>query len=162
MRGAHNQPLWLNRRLPRNARIEFDAVTQSDEGDLKVEAWGDGRSASTTVSYSNATSYLFIFGGWKNTLHVLARRDEHGPDRAELEVDSSSEDPRQAAVEAGRLYHWVIERADGKTVLFSIDGLELLSLVDDQPLSGQGHEYFAFNNWETPVCFDNLKLQPLP
>ena len=30
-------------------------------------------SAASGVSYNDATSYLTIFGGWKNTLHVLAR-----------------------------------------------------------------------------------------
>ena len=25
----------------------------------------------------------------------------------------------------------------------------------------EGHEYFAFNHWETPVCFDNLVTSPL-
>src|SRR4051812_26779888 len=38
---AHNHPAWLRRRLPPNARIEFEATSASPDGDLKVEAWGD-------------------------------------------------------------------------------------------------------------------------
>ena len=45
--GARNHPAWLRRRLPTNARIEFDATSASAEGDIKVEAWGDGQSAAT-------------------------------------------------------------------------------------------------------------------
>ena len=32
---------------------------------------------------------------------------------------------------------------------------------DAEPLSGAGHEHFGFNDWDTPVCFDNLKITPL-
>src|SRR5262249_37712181 len=61
---ARNHGVWLKRVLPVNARIEFDAVSLSDEGDLKAEVWGDGTSFATSTSYTNATSYLAIFGGW--------------------------------------------------------------------------------------------------
>ena len=37
----------------------------------------------------------------------------------------------------------------------------MFRLVDPEPLRGEGHEYFAFNDWETPVCFDNLVIHPL-
>jgi hypothetical protein len=161
VQGARNHPAWLTARLPTNARIEFDAEAKSADGDIKVEAWGDGRSNPTTVSYTNATSYLFILGGWKNTLHVLARLDEHGENRAELRVDPDSEDPRTAPVWPERVYHFVIERRDGRTVRFSVDDVEILTLSDQAPLKGAGHEHFAFNDWETSVCFDNLDIFPL-
>ncbi len=79
--GAKNQPIWLKRRIPVNARIEVDAIAMSPDGDLKVEAWGDGQSGASGTTYSDATSYIAIFGGWKNKLHALARLDEHGDDR---------------------------------------------------------------------------------
>ena len=37
----------------------------------------------------------------------------------------------------------------------------MLSFTDPAPLPGVGHEHFAFNDWETPVCFDNRLIQPL-
>ncbi|MGC4091713.1 MAG: hypothetical protein QM756_28285 [Polyangiaceae bacterium] len=161
VRGARNHPLWLLEQLPINAKIEFDAVTDSPDGDIKVEAWGDGRSAATTLSYTSATSYLFVLGGWRNTLHVLARIDEHGKDRSELRLDSNSDDPRLAPVEPGAPYHFVLERRDGRTLRFSVNEIELLNFVDPAPLVGDGHRYFAFNDWETRVCFDNLDILPL-
>jgi hypothetical protein len=161
VRGARNHPLWLLEQLPTNAKIEFDAMTESADGDIKVEAWGDGRSAATTLSYTSASSYLFILGGWQNSLHVLARLDEHGKDRSELQLESNGDDPRTAPVEPGALYHFVLERKDGRTVRFYVNEIELLNFVDPAPLRGEGHRHFAFNDWETPVCFDNLDILPL-
>lgn len=158
---ARNHGIWLNRTLPVNARIEFEAISYSDDGDLKAEVWGDGRSAATSVSYNNATSYLAILGGWKNSLHVLARLNEHGKDRMEIRVDPDSDDPRQRPVVKGQVYQFKIERSDGKTVRWSVDGLEYASWTDTAPLTGQGHDHLGFNEWEVKVCFDNVKVTPL-
>ena len=76
----HNHPVWLNRELPDAVRVEFDAWAETDEGDIKVELAGDGVSFAKTASYT-ATGYVFIFGGWNNSLNVIARLDEHGDDR---------------------------------------------------------------------------------
>jgi len=158
---AHNHPAWLRRRLPTNARIEFEATSASVDGDLKAEAWGDGQSAASRNSYTNATSYLVIFGGWKNSLHVLARLDEHGADRKALHVEPGESDPRAQPVLPDRAYRIKIERTDGKTVRYFVDEVEILSLNDASPLLGVGHEHFAFNDWEVPACFDNLTITPL-
>ncbi len=160
-RNAKNHGAWLKRRLPVNARIEFDATSASPQGDLKVEVWGDGRSHATGVSYTNATSYVVIFGGWKNSFHVLARIDEHAPNRPEVKLDPTSSDVRTAPVKANQTYRFSIERNDGKTVRWSVDGAEVISFADPQPLVGEKHQYFGFNNWEVPVCFDNLSITPL-
>jgi Domain of unknown function (DUF6250) len=159
---AHNHPLWLTRRLPVNAQIEFDAESDSAEGDIKVELWGDGKSAATSASYTNATSYLAIFGGWKNTLHVLARLDEHGKDRHELRTSAQSGDVRAHPVVPGQSYHFKIERRDGQQVRWYVDDIEIHEFSDPEPLRGDGHDHFAFNNWEAHVCFDNLRIKALP
>jgi hypothetical protein len=159
---AHNHGIWLKRTLPVNARIEFDAITSSPDGDLKAEYWGDGRSYATSLSYTNATSYLTIFGGWHNKFHVLARLNEHGNDRKEITVDPNSDDPREKPTVAGQIYHFKVERTDGKTVKWSIDGVEMLTFADPQPLTGAGHDHFGFNDWDVRVCFDNVKVVPLP
>jgi len=160
-RGARNKGVWLLRKLPVNARIEFDAFAESAEGDLKAELWGDGVSGATGTSYSNATSYLAILGGWKNTKHVLARLDEHGGDRLAYDVDPQSDDERARAVSAGQPYHFKIERADGKTLDWSVNGVSYFTLTDPEPLAGAGHEHLGFNEWDAPVCFANLKVTPL-
>ena len=161
VRGARNKGAWLVRRLPVNARIEFDAFAESAEGDIKVELWGDGASGATAISYTNATSYLAILGGWKNTKHVFARINEHGEGRLEIDVDPLSDDERMRAAARGQPYHFKVERADGKKVEWSVNGVVYFTFTDPEPLAGQGHEHFGFNDWDAPVCFDNLKVTPL-
>jgi hypothetical protein len=158
---AKNHPAWLRRRLPTNARIEFEATSASPDGDLKAEAWGDGQSAATGTSYTDATSYIVIFGGWKNTFHVLARLDEHAKDRTAIHVEPGETDPRAQPVLPDRAYRFKIERSDGKTVRYFVDDIEILSLKDPNPLLGEGHEHFGFNDWQVPACFDNLTITPL-
>jgi hypothetical protein len=161
-RSVHNHPAWLMRRLPKNARITFSAESDSENGDLKVEVWGDGRSGATGLSYTNATSYLFLLGAWKNQLNVLARIDEHGRDRLEHRIKADSKDPREQRVLPGTKYQFQIERRDGKTVVWSVDGVEMHRLVDTEPLLGPGHEHLGFNDWEVHACFDDLSIIPLP
>jgi hypothetical protein len=159
---AKNHGIWLKRVLPTNARIEFDATSMSPDGDIKAEIWGDGRSYATALSYTNATSYLTILGGWHNKFHVLARINEHGNDRKEITIDPASDDPREKPVVAGQSYHFKVERIDGKTVRWWIDGNEMLSYPDTAPLMGPGHDHFGFNDWDVKVCFDNVRVVPLP
>ncbi len=160
---GHNQGVWLARTLPINARIEFDAVSDNPKGgDIKGEFWGDGRSSATSQSYTNATSYLAILGGWMNTFHVLARINEHGTDRKEIKVDGESDDAREHPAVRGQIYRFKVERTDGKTVRWFVNGVEYLKYEDADPLRGIGHDHFGFNDWEAKICFDNVKVTPLP
>lgn len=147
---AHNHPLWLRRRLPRNARVEFDATSGGDAGDIKCELYGDGHSQATEASYT-ATSYVVIFGGWHNQLNVIARMDEHASNRQVR---------RGPRVVPGQSYHWLVERR-GETLTWALDGQPMLEFNDHEPLAGAGHEFFAFNNWEVDLYFDNLVITPL-
>src|SRR5690606_20778646 len=146
--GARNHPVWLKRRLPSNARIEFDAVSFSPDGDIKAEYWGDGRSRPSGVSYDDATSYLTIWGGWKNRYHVLARLDEHAKDRRQLVVDPETTELRKQPVQPERSYRFRVERTDGKTVTWHVNDEKILVYPDPKPLLGAGHEHFGYNNWD--------------
>jgi hypothetical protein len=158
---ARNHPAWLARRLPINAVIEFQALSESPDGDIKAEYWGDGRSSASGQSYIDATSYLTIFGGWKNQFHVLARRDEHAADRREIKLIPGGADLIRAKVVPHRVYQFRVERRDGSTVRWQVDGMDILTYRDDEPLTGPGHEHFGFNDWQVRVCFDNLRVTPL-
>ena len=160
-RDAKNNGVWLVRPLAKNARIEFDAIAESSDGDLKAELWGDGRTGATGVSYNNATSYVVVLGGWKNSRHVLARLDEHGRDRLEIAVAPGSDDERARPVAVGQAYHFVVERSNGRTITARIDGVTYFEFDDPQPLEGSGHDHFGFNEWQAPACFDNLKVKSL-
>jgi hypothetical protein len=72
-KGTQNKALWLKTPLPDKVRVEFDAVSHSPDGDIKVEIFGDGRE--------HESGYVLIFGGWRNKINAIARLDEHGEDR---------------------------------------------------------------------------------
>jgi len=148
--GAHNHPLWMKKALPANARIDFTARSMSPAVDIKVEAFGDGTSFAREASYT-ATSYVFILGGWNNSRSIIARMNEHGRDR------KVRKEPRG---EVGRTYAFRIVRT-GKNLTWYLDGERFLDYDDDAPLAGEGHDHFAFNNWESEVFFDDLVIREL-
>jgi hypothetical protein len=150
IKGARNKPLWLRRTLPHDVRVSLDVRSESPEGDIKLELFGDGVSKAETTSYT-ATSYVVIFGGWGNTLNVLARLNEHGADRV---VGPSYK------VVQGKTYHMKIERR-GATISAWVDDHELAKMTDPSPLYGPGHDHFAFNNWQSELWFDNLRIESL-
>lgn len=150
VRGAFNHPLWLARELPDDVVIELDAWSESPDGDIKVELFGDGQSYAKTVSYTS-TGYVFVHGGWKNSVSALCRQDEHASDRRER---------KDLKVVPGKHYHYVIGRRGGRVEWF-IDGELALDLEDPAPLRGPSHRHFGFNNWQTPVRFDNLRIRAL-
>ena len=175
--GVKNNPLWLQAQLPRDVAIEFDARSQSPEGDLKVEVFGDGTD--------HASGYVLIHGGWSNTLSIIARLDEHGESLETLrrqaarvaeqqqlsnpglkETGVFREDTRMRVearpfpVEIGRTYRWRIERR-GSLLRWFIDGKLFMEFDDPFPLEGRGHDRFGFSSWEAQLFFDNLKIEPL-
>lgn len=142
-RDMHNAPLWLTKPLPQKVRVEFDATSLSAEGDLKFEIFGDGRQ--------HASGYIVIFGGWSNKLDVIARLDEHGKDR---KAQASMK------VQPNKTYKIAAERTSG-TLRWFVDGKLVMEYEDKAPLRGAKHAHFAFNDWEAPVRFDNLKVYEL-
>ena len=150
---AYNHPAWLRKKLPRNAAIEFDTMSKSPAGDLKVELYGDGESFDPDKGGYVSTGYVLIFGGWHNSLSVICRNNEHD--------DGRKADRTSPKVEPGRTYHWTIARKDG-AIDWRIDGQPFLAWNDPEPLAGAGHEYLAVDDWEAEVFFDNFKIRPLP
>ncbi len=152
-KGAHNHPLWLRKKLPRDVRIDLDCWSNEERGDIKVEVFGDGRSYDPDGGAYMATGYELIFGGWFNSKSIIARLDEHGKDVVQNVT---------VKVQPTRHYHWRIERV-GKKLTWYVDDMQtpFLVLDDPAPLENQGHEYFGFNNWESDTWFDNLVITPL-
>lgn len=147
---AKNHPVWLVQDLPDDVEIEFDAWSDSRHGDIKVELCADGESYATTVSYT-ATGYVVVFGGWKNTLDIIARRDEHGTDRIERPT---------LGVEPKRKYHFKITRK-GSSLTWTVDGENPLVMNDPEPLTGPGQRGFGFNGWIARTHFDDLVIRAL-
>jgi hypothetical protein len=150
---AFNHPAWLRKKLPRDVVIELDATAKADVGDLKIEIFGDGESFDPDKGAYTSTGYGLIFGGWNNSLSVIARMNEHDEGRKAERND--------IRVRRGRTYHWTVTRRGG-TIDWKIDGQPFLQWTDPEPLAGPGHEYLAVNNWESEVTFDNLAIKPAP
>lgn len=175
--GVKNNPLWLQARLPENVAVEFDVRSESQQGDIKAEIFGDGTD--------HASGYILIHGGWNNSLSIIARRDEHGPSLEKLRQQAARvgekrgvpgddlvatgvfrEDTRMRVeanpypVQKGRTYHWRIERR-GSLLRWNIDGQPFMEFNDPFPLKGRGHDRFAFSSWEAQLYFDNLRIEPL-
>lgn len=139
---VQNNPVWLKVPLPDDVRITFDVRTTERTGDIKFEAFGNGRD--------HESGFVFILGGWNNTISALARQDEHGEDRREN---------RDLKVVPGRTYHMRVEREDGD-VRWYVDGRLFLEW-EDGGLTGRGHDRFGFSAWETPLYFDDLEIEAL-
>ncbi|MCY1081317.1 hypothetical protein [Archangium lansingense] len=175
--GVKNNPLWLQAALPPNVAIEFDVRSESQEGDIKAEVFGDGTD--------HASGYIFIHGGWNNSLSIIARLDEHGTslDALQRQARRVAEqnggkgsglvetgvfkknthmrvEARPYPVEVGRTYHWRIERR-GSLLRWSIDGKPFMEFDDPLKLEGKGHDRFGFSSWDSQLFFDNLKIEPL-
>lgn len=147
VQNLRNHPLWLTLPLPDDVRIEFDARAATDEGDIKVELAGDGKSFARAASYT-ASGYVIIFGGWNNAISAIVRRDEHGGERVTT---------RSVKVEPDKRYHFAITRRDG-AIVWDLDGQEVLRYDDPEPLLGPTQRHFAFSGWEARVAFDNLEI----
>lgn len=150
-KGAFNHPLWLHRKLPHDVVIELDAWSNTPDGDIKVELFGDGTSFAHNKGQYTSTGYVAVMGGWNNSLSILAKGNEHG---SQLVKRSTPK------VEKGKKYHWVIKR-QGDMITWTIDGQPFLELRDRHKLYGEGHYYFGINNWQSDSWFDNLVIRPL-
>jgi hypothetical protein len=152
--GAHNKPLWLRKKVPRDVQIDLTAWSNSPDGDIKVEVWGDGRSFDPDAGDYTSTGYVFIMGGWHNEKSIIVKGYEHG-----TELTPPKFAPK---VVAGKKYHWRIVRK-GPVIDWFIDDMAtpFLHYADPSSWSGAGHEYFAFSNWETDTWFDDLVITPL-
>jgi Farnesoic acid 0-methyl transferase len=150
---GYNHPAWLRRRLPSDVLLELDVMSKSPAGDIKVELYGDGESFDPDKGGYTSTGYVLIFGGWHNSLSVICRQDEHGDGRKAERSD--------VRVEPLRRYHFTIARRGG-TIDWAIDGQPFLAWTDPAPFGGPGHEFFAVNDWEADVTFDNLSIRSAP
>ncbi|MFU8804506.1 MAG: hypothetical protein ACNA8W_11900, partial [Bradymonadaceae bacterium] len=138
-----NDPLWLQTPLPEKVRVEFEAEALTEVGDIKVEIFGDGEH--------HESGYVLIFGGWNNSLDVMARRDEHGDDRKERQ---------SRKVTPEKNYKMAIERTDD-SVRWYVDGELFMSYEDKAALRGDEHRYFGFSNWDAQVRFRNVRVYDL-
>lgn len=169
--GAHNVPLWLSASLPDDVAVEMDAESKSRAVDIKFEIFGDG--------VHHQSGYVVILAGWNNSKSIIARLDEHGPERTAAETARLAEDVQKGALAAAHKHgdrREIVARKSqmqshkvyglrfvrrGGWLRFYVDDALHLELFDPAPLAGKGHDRFAFSNWASLVYFDNLRITPL-
>lgn len=144
-RDDRNKGVWLKRPLPAQVRVEFEAEVLSPKGDIKCEIFASDPT--------HEAGYSVIFGGWGNTINTIARKGEHEPARVVQRPHVS--------VERNKRHRWTLVRSD-RVLRWYVDGKFMLAYDDAAPVQGP---HFAFNNWESDVRFDGLRvfdLQPAP
>ena len=140
--GANNAPCFLKVSLPADVVVEADITSETPLVDAKLELMTDGRT--------HQSGYIFILGGWSNTISAIARLDEHGADRRER---------RPTNVVGERTYHWRIEKKGGD-IKWYIDGQLYMTFDDPKPLDGPGHDRLALSNWQNRLRYDNVRVWP--
>jgi hypothetical protein len=152
-KGGRNHPLWLRKKLPKDVQIDVVAWSNTPDGDIKVELAGDGRSFDPDGGQYTSTGYVFVFGGWGNSKSLIARGNEHGQDLKQRTTPK---------VVPGQRYKFRIVKKDKKLTWYIDDmTVPFLDYTDERMMSGVGHEYFGFNNWESDAWFDDLVVTPL-
>lgn len=143
----NNQGLWLKAPdLPANVRIEFDATSVQGnnsvfEGDIKCEFGGKVKDHQ-----DHKLGYVVLFGGWKNSLSAICKGDEHNEGQLVKDADKR--------VEENKTYRFQIVKM-GNDITWYLDGKLYLNVRDAEVLTGN---VFGFNNWNSRVYFDNLKI----
>ncbi|MBK6683505.1 MAG: hypothetical protein IPG45_03465 [Deltaproteobacteria bacterium] len=141
--GANNSPLFLKVALPKDVVVEVEVTSETPLVDSKIELMTNGRAHSS--------GYVFILGGWSNTISCIARLDEHGADRKEK---------KPTGISGAGTHLWRIEKKGGRLDWY-VDGQPYLSFDDPEPLDGPGQDRLAFSNWQNRIRYDNLKIWPL-
>lgn len=163
-----NKGIWLQTRLPRKVRIEFTVRSETPPKDLgcnrdrsgaggkKVMFQGDIKFELFNVQPRNETGYVFIYGGYQNTIMRIVRGKEHNNPHL---VSLSSREYEKRKLVPGKRYRMKIVRTDS-AVRWYIGGESkaVLSYLDNQPIRGS---YLGFNNWCAHLFFDELKIYEL-
>jgi len=157
-----NHPVWLKRKLPTNVRVEFEAIPLSNNADVKTELFGDGCAFDVDGRDYTATAYVAVLGAHNNAEHWLTRLSEHGTDARKTPLIAGGETIANSKLLQNKPYKVEMSRTNGKELRFVVDGTVVHTFDDAQPLMGAGHDHFAFNGWDAPVCFDKLVITPLP
>ena len=158
---AHNRALWLQQEFKGDLIIEFDARSEPPKtgkkfrGDIKCDAFATEPKRVQCGKDLCSTGYVVINGGWFNKTDLIARIDEHKTDPSI--VKRKTTESGQSEIRPSVTYKWRIVRR-GSSVEWYRDGKLQLTFDDKNPIEGG---FFGFNNWESNVYFDNLKIYAL-
>lgn len=150
VREARNHPVWYREELPLTGSVELTIWTGAREGDMKFEAWGDGKTHAPTFEPApyTASGYVFILGGWNNSKSIIAYRDEHGAHVVERS---------DFRVVPGRRYVVRVTRANGE-VTMSVDDEPFLAMREPPEAVTSPGRFLGLSGWRTEVHFSEPRV----
>jgi len=128
-------------RLPTSVRLEVDACLEGETVcDLSPYLNGD------QTGYQSG--YLLQFGAAENVENRL---------RVAGEIADDAKANTTMFVTPGKMHHVVAENDCGKLRLI-VDGTEILSYTDTQPLQGAGHDQIGFYTWNCTLKIEKITI----
>ena len=146
MHGGELQMLLLKRDLPLDVRIEFECHQEgsylNDMACLLSVVRSDNNWETST------SGYAFKYGAYTNTLNVLTRCD--------VRVFSEQASP----LAPGRHYKVRAERV-GHRLRWMVDGKEVCTATDPQPLTGSMRSCIGLLGWVADTRFSRIRVYTL-
>jgi hypothetical protein len=137
---AHGQIVLKTSRFPGSVRLEADASLQgTDVCDLSPLLNGNETGWDS--------GYLLQFGAAENVENRMRRIEEI--------VDAKANNT--IFVTPAKTHHLVAENDGGKLRLI-VDGTEILSYTDSQPLQGEGHDQIGFYTWNCTLQIEKITI----
>lgn len=144
--GGEPQILLLKRDLPGDLRIEFDCYLEgtylNDVGCLM------GAIRSDDPWATSVTGYAFKYGAYTNSFNVLTKLDK----RLWSEAD--------APLMRGKHYHVRAEKM-GRELRMSVNGREIFSVVDPEPLVGAHRGAVGVLGWVADTRYRRVRIYSL-
>ena len=138
--GTDAQIVLTEPKFPGSVRLEVDGCLEGPTTcDLSPYLNGDDSGYES--------GYLLQFGGSENIDNRLRRLGEI----VDAKVDNT------VFVKAGKKHHVVAENDGGKLRLI-VDGKELLSYTDSEPLKGAGNDQIGFYTWGCSLKIEKITI----
>ncbi len=138
--GAAGQIVLTDPKFPGSVRLEVDAYLEGAViSDLSPYLNGD------QTGYQSG--YLLQFGAAENTENRIRRAEE---------IVDAKADNTVLAKPAKR--HHVVAENDGGKLRLIVDGKEILSYTDSEPLKGAGHDQIGFYTWNCALKIEKITI----
>ena len=138
---ADGQIVLKDPKFPGSVRLEVDACLEGPSiCDLSPFLNGDQTGFQS--------GYLLQFGAAENTENRIRRAGE---------IVDDAKANNKVLVTSGKMHHVVAENDGGKLRLI-VDGTEILSYTDSQPLQGDGHDRIGFYTWGCTLRIEKITI----
>ncbi len=144
--GGEPQVLLLRRDVPGDVRIEFECRVEGSVLNCLACFMNSARSGNyRDMPWSG---YEFELGGYENSRNAIHRANS----QIWIEPDTP--------LKSGATYTVVAERV-GPNLRFVVNGTELVSMTDPDPLSGSNRVAVGFVGWNMDMRFSRIRISML-